>query len=195
MANSSLAPGFLLAAPRLGDPNCERTGVLLGHHDEEGALGWVLNGKGLMPVRKILADASLVPPGVTLPHTPSYVAHARIGGPVAQGSVWLIHEREGEAQPGEGVHDLGGGFIATGARAAVEAVARGEGPAFFHLVLGYAGWGPGQLDGEIQRGAWLPVDFDPRLLRSHDTGALWDEAYRSVGTTPLAFTSTTRGSA
>lgn len=195
MSTTSLAPGLLLAAPRLGDPNFERTVVLLGHHDEGGSLGWVLNGRALLPVHRILTDAELVPPGIILPSTPSYLASARVGGPVMAGSVWLVFEREPSLAAYDGEHDLGASFAATGARAAVEAVARGEGPRSFRLLLGYAGWGPGQLNDEIQRGAWLPADFDPALLDTIDSGGLWDAAYRSIGASPFAFTSTSRGSA
>ena len=110
-------PGLLLAAPRLGDPNFERTVVLLGHHDEGGSLGWVLNGRPLLPVHRILTDADLVPPGVVLPSTPSYAASARVGGPVMAGSVWLVFEREPSLPEYEGEHDLGASFAATGTRA------------------------------------------------------------------------------
>lgn len=195
MSTSTLAPGFLLASPQLGDPNFKRTVVLLGHHDSEGSLGWVLNGQELLPVSQMLSDASLIPIGITLPETPPFSAGARIGGPVMPGSAWLVFERESRLPEYEGEHDLGGGFAATSARAAIEALARGDGPQFFHLLLGYAGWGPGQLEGEIQRGAWLPTDFDPKLLRDFNGDSLWDAAYKSVGATPLAFTTTTRGSA
>ncbi|MCU0654559.1 MAG: YqgE/AlgH family protein [Polyangiaceae bacterium] len=195
MATTSLAPGFLLAAPRLGDPHFERTVVLLGHHNASGALGWILNGRPILPVHRLLTEASLVPPGVTLPSTTSFQATARVGGPVMAGSVWLLFERTPALDPEEDEHDLGHGFAATGSRAMVEAVARGEGPSFFHLVLGYAGWGPGQLEGEIQRGSWLPADIAPHLLRTHDLDPLWDAAYRTLGTTPLGFAGSTRGSA
>lgn len=192
---SKLAPGLLLAAPRLGDPNFERTVVLLGHHNEGGALGWVLNGKPVMPVGKLLHEAALVPPGVTLPEGPSFRASARVGGPVMSGSAWLIFERDEGALVYEEEHPLGGRFFATGARAAIEAVARGEGPTLFRLVLGYAGWGPGQLEGEIQQGAWLPVSVDGALLRDLESQSMWDAAYRLVGAVPFGFSGSTRGSA
>lgn len=195
MSRSSLAPGLLLAAPRLGDPNFERTVVLLGHHDGSGALGWVLNGRATVPVRQLLRDADLIPEGVVLPETPSFDAVARVGGPVMPGSAWIVFERDAGLPSYPGEHDLGHGFVATGAREAVEAVARGKGPRFFHVLLGYAGWGPGQLEGEIRAGAWLPADIDAALLRTHDVDALWGTAYRSAGTSPIAFSGTTRGSA
>lgn len=190
-----LAPGFLLASPQLGDPNFERTVVLLGHHDGEGALGWVINGRALVPVRQLLRDADLVPSGVTLPETEAFSAVARVGGPVMPGSAWLVYWRDEGAGSYAGEHDLGGGLAVTGAREAVEAVARGEGPRRFRMFLGYAGWGPQQVEGEIRAGAWLPSAFDASLL-GLEAEAIWAVGYKqAVGTVPMAFTGTKRGSA
>src|SRR4051812_18861510 len=69
METDELAPGMLLAAPSLHDPNFERTVVLLGRSGGEGALGWVINGRELMSVRELLTSAELVPAGVTVPRT------------------------------------------------------------------------------------------------------------------------------
>jgi putative transcriptional regulator len=64
------------------------------------------------------------------------------------------------------------------------------------LLLGYAGWGPGQLEAEVQAGAWLPAAVDAQLVFDTTTDALWDAAYhRSIGVAPGAFVSTRRGSA
>ncbi len=167
----------------------------MGHHDGDGALGWMLNGQPLVSVRQLLNDASLIPPGVTLPDLPSYDAVARVGGPVMSGSAWLLFERDESLPFYEGQHDLGHNFAVTGARAAIEAVASGQGPRLFRLLLGYAGWGPGQLETEIASGAWLPAPVSSSLLGTHEVEHLWDSAYASIGTSPIAFSSTTRGSA
>jgi putative transcriptional regulator len=190
-----LAPGFLLASPQLGDPNFERTVVLLGHHDVEGALGWVINGKPLVPVRQLLRDANLVPNGVTLPETEAFSTVVRVGGPVMPGSAWLVYWRDERAISYAGEHDLGGGVAVTGAREAVEAVARGEGPRQFRMFLGYAGWGPEQVEGEIRAGAWLPSSFDPSLI-ALGAEEIWAVGYKqAVGTVPMAFTGSRRGQA
>ena len=193
--SASLAPGLLLAAPRLGDPNFERSVVLLGHHDEDGALGWVLNGSALAPLADVLRNAGLVPDGITLPESLSYREQVRIAGPVLPGSAWLLF-RKGPSDPYAGIIDLGGDYAVTGAREAIEAVARGAGPDHFRLFLGYAGWGAGQLEGEIGQGAWLPADLDASLLFEADADALWDAAYQSsVGASALSFTTGPKGSA
>ena len=194
--SSSLAPGLLLAAPRLGDPNFERSVVLLGQHDEEGALGWVLNGRALATVSDLLRDAELIPSGVVLPSRAEYRTAVRVGGPVSPGSAWLLFRLgEGESVPEETL-SLGGQNAITSSREIIESVARGDGPPEFRLILGYAGWGPMQLEGEIQQGAWLPARVDLDLLFELDPDDLWDAAYHlAVGASPMAFNSPSKGSA
>ena len=69
ITNDDLAPGMLLAAPSLHDPNFERSVVLLGRSGGDGALGWVINGRELMSVRELFTSSELVPKGVTMPRT------------------------------------------------------------------------------------------------------------------------------
>ena len=191
---SKLAPGLLLAAPQLGDPHFLRSVVLLAHHDESGALGWVLNGRALVPVAELLRDADLIPPGVVLPENGSFASAVRVGGPVMPGSAWIVYERTPAFPDHEGMHELGDGYAVTGAREAVESIARGEAPAKFRMFMGYAGWGPTQVEGEIQRGSWLPASIVFSLLLDDDADGLWDAAYRAtVGTSPMAFTGGARG--
>jgi putative transcriptional regulator len=195
MSVSSLAPGLLLAAPQLGDPNFVRSVVLLAHHDAQGALGWVLNGRGLTTVRELLDDADMIPPGVTLPESEAFASTVRVGGPVTPGSAWVLYEVGEGKTPSEDDHDLGGGYAVSSSRPVLEAIARGEGPKRFRLFLGYAGWGPSQVEGEIQRGAWLPASIVFPLLIDGDAETMWDAAYKAtVGTSPMAFTGR-RGSA
>ncbi len=189
----SLAPGLLLAAPKLHDPNFERSVVLIGSHDDGGALGWILNGKTISPVRNLLLDSDLVPSGTTLPESASFEAFARVGGPVMPGSAWVLFRRDPTIEAGPGEHNLAFGYAISSARELVEQIARGEGPDEFRLLLGYAGWAAEQLESEIQSGAWLPAPFLPDLL-DVDPNDLWGAAYqRAVGTVPMAFTSSKRG--
>ena len=89
----TLAPGLLLAAPNLREPSFARTVVLLGQHDEDGAMGWVLNGRAIGGVRDVLKQADLVPPGVRLPTRGSYAGLVRSGGPVEVGTAWVNQHR------------------------------------------------------------------------------------------------------
>lgn len=191
----SLAPGFLLAAPKLGDPNFQRTVVLMGHHDDQGAMGWVLNGRELAQVRKLLQEAGVVPTGVELPLSESFTSTARVGGPVLSGSAWVIYEDEPGVPSVSPTHRLDERLLVTGAREMVETIAHGAGPSRFRLVLGYAGWGPQQLEHEISAGAWMPAEFTAELLWT-DPSVLWFKAYeKAAGVSPMAFISSRGGSA
>lgn len=183
MSFRSLAPSILLAAPRLGDPNFERTVILLGMHSEEGALGWIVNGTELPPVGELLQSADLVPEGVTIPGTKSFSLPARMGGPVAQETGWLIYTREQAMFPRQ--IEVGDRLVVTGDSDALTAVIRGQEPHDFHLLLGYAGWGPGQLEEELKQGTWLPTQVEPSLLfpegrQRLSPDELWEEAYRTA---------------
>jgi len=189
----SLAPGLLLAAPRLGDPNFDRTVVLLARHDDDGALGWVLNGRALQPVGELLASAGLVPEGITLPPTAPFVRAARIGGPVSPATGWVLYRRDTGSLPG--AIDVDDDLAVTGDMDALRHVLTVQ-DRDFHLLLGYAGWGADQLEGEVKAGVWLPADVDAELVLDVPPDALWDAAYhRVIGTSPAAFTSTRGGSA
>jgi putative transcriptional regulator len=195
MQPTVLAPGLLLAAPPLGDPNFSRSVVLLATHTTEGSLGWVLNGNEIAPVARLLRDAGLVPDGVELPDTVAYENKARVGGPVSPRSAWVLYRRDASFDHA-GQLVLTEEWAGTGDRSVVEAIARGRGPAEFRLLLGYAGWAPSQLDEEIRAGAWLPVAFDPGIVFDKDDGGMWERAYAQlVGVSPLAFTAMRPGSA
>lgn len=188
-ASESLAPGFLVAAPPLGDPNFDRSVVLLAAHGADGAFGWVLNGRELMTLGELLVRAELVedPPDVS--------GSVRIGGPVAPDQVWLVYRAGGRFDELDAQLDLGQGVIASASRKVLEVVAEGEMPANLMALVGYAGWAPGQLENEIRAGAWLPTDFEASLVFDVPREGLWQAAYERAGTTPIAFTSRTVGSA
>jgi putative transcriptional regulator len=188
MGKSDLAPGLLLAAPSLQDPNFERTVVLLGRHGGDGALGWVINGRELMPVRELLRASELLPQADSFPESPPFVRSACVGGPVAPAAGWLVYRRQPDALPGEIA--VGPDIGVSGELAAFSTLLGADGPTLFRLLLGCAGWGPGQLEAEISAGAWLPAAVELELVFETALDAIWDGAYRlGVGADPAAFTS------
>jgi len=183
-----LAPGMLLAAPGLRDPNFEHSVVLLGRSGDDGALGWVVSGRELMSVRDLLLSSDLLPQGCEIPETPSFLAPVRIGGPVAPAAGWLVYRRLADPLPGE--IPVGPEIGVTGDLAAFVGLVRGQGPTEFKLLLGCAGWAPGQLEDEISAGSWLPTTVRANVVMEASGPAAWDEAYReTVGTDPAAFSS------
>ena len=184
---NALAPGFLLAAPNLRDPNFKKTVVLLGRHDDEGALGWVINGRPLAPVVELFKTSGLFPEGARFPDAASFRRSACQGGPVAPATGWLLFRPGPDEFAGQ--LDITDELAVTGeASAFTELVADGGGIEF-RLILGCAGWAPGQLEAEIGEGAWLPAALDVDLLFEFEGDEAWDEAYqRSIGAAPAAFT-------
>lgn len=186
MPTEDLAPGMLLAAPSLRDPNFLHSVVLLGRSGDEGALGWVVNGRELMTVRELLTSSELIQPGHPIPDTPAFASAVRLGGPVAPAAGWLLYRRLPEPLPGE--ITVGNELGITGELAAFGALVDGRGPADFRMLLGCAGWAPGQLEAEISAGAWLPAPVAPGLVMDSQPAFVWDEAYHlTVGTEPAAF--------
>jgi putative transcriptional regulator len=193
LGKSDLAPGLLLAAPSLRDPNFAKSVVLLGRHDEQGALGWVMNGRELAAVSELLGSSGLFSAGTVFPEGGPFQRSACIGGPVAPATGWLVYRRTKEALPGE--LRVGRDLAVSGEASAFVALLGGGGPHEFRVVLGCAGWAPGQLEAEIAEGAWLPASVEPELLFTIPADAVWDEAYRrSVGAAPAVF-SNRRGKA
>ncbi len=189
MSIHAIEPGFLLAAPRLGDPNFEGAVVLLGVHDDEGSLGWTLNGPLVDDAATIVRATSLVSAGDTLPAAFSHPALR--GGPVSPASVWILYQREHQAPLLPGSIAIGEQISVTGSVEALRRLIAGSGPKTFRLIVGYAGWGPGQLAGELSRGAWLPGAADASILFGKDTTTLWQRAYRkTIGNVPQAFVPT-----
>ncbi|MFT5586204.1 MAG: putative transcriptional regulator [Cognaticolwellia sp.] len=152
MAQSPAAkPGILIASPQLQDPNFAGTVVLIWHHDSEGAMGAIVN-------RPTQVDLSAVTEQLAMP-TPIEPNRLLFGGPVQQDNGYLVFggpvdERMGwNPEPGVSI---------TASQDMLEQVL-GKGEPFL-LCLGYSGWGPGQLEQEIEGGSWLYAEIDPALL-------------------------------
>lgn len=187
---SALAPGFLVAAPPLVDPHFDRSVVLLAAHGDDGAFGWVINGKRLMSLPELLVQSELAeqePAGL--------LGEVRVGGPVTPEQVWLLYPESERWEELDGQIDVVRGVVACASRRALELIAEGRAPRTVLAVAGYAGWGPGQLEREIQQGAWLPTDADASLVFTAEADQLWHRAYERVGVTPFSFVSRKIGSA
>ena len=165
--DAPLAGKLLVATPVLGDPNFERTVVLVLEHTEEGAVGLVLNRPSETEVCEPLPEWD------ELTASPSVIF---VGGPVEQKAVIGLARRGAAGQAGDRWRPLVGG---------VGIVDLGQGPdellaaiEDLRLFAGYAGWGAGQLEGEIVAGAWWVVDASPDDACSHQPERLWTTVLR-----------------
>jgi putative transcriptional regulator len=172
----SLAPGLLIAPPSLLDPNFVKSVVVLAVHNEDGALGFVVNRAAHLSVGDLLAMAGY---GDALK---SHTAPVLVGGPVQPSSVWVLAaDPELDANKKE-ILGIGDRLRVTSTRSALDAFARhleGGGPDPLQRIVlaGYSGWGPGQLEGELAAGAWLPVELDEEIVLDADLDAKWERAY------------------
>ncbi|KYF47698.1 hypothetical protein BE08_36060 [Sorangium cellulosum] len=182
---SVLAPGFLIASPPLGDPNFDKTVVLLAVHSEGGALGFVVNRPAPMTLGELLSFAGY---GSDLKDP----APVYLGGPVQPSSGWILCLDPALGAEESGVIPVGSRVRVTSSRGAFDALAadavRGAvaaDPRRRTVLLGYSGWGPGQLEREIAAGAWLPVPLDERILFDVAADRRWEQAYAVLGLSPI----------
>jgi putative transcriptional regulator len=179
--SDSLAPGVLVAAPQLQDPNFARAVVLmLEHDDEEGSLGLVINRTATVALDQILEilDLEGVGPGGLGSEAP-----VMCGGPVATEFGWILHTPDWH---GDTTRAVGHGVCVTANREILEAIIARRGPSRFLFCLGYSGWGPGQLVSELKAGAWITVPFAADLVFDVEVDRRWDAALGRLGIDPFA---------
>jgi len=171
--SSSVAPSFLLSMPQLDDPNFRRTVVLLCQHSSEGAWGLVLN----RPTGTPAAEAVRMDPPVQTDNG----LELWVGGPVEpeRGCILLGDDPCDE----EAVRVCDGLFI-SGSAALLRRLLEGEVRPRTRLLMGYAGWGPGQLDEELRASAWLISGVETDLIFDVDAEQMWETAIRRLGADP-----------
>jgi putative transcriptional regulator len=172
-----LAPGMLLAMPQLLDPNFRRTVILLSAHDEDGSMGLVVNRPLGATVKEVLEGLGIPWNGAA--DTPTWG-----GGPVMPRTGWVLFEPEGGVVPGE-VAEIAPGLCLSASIDTLRALAR-KPPRRFRLILGYSGWGGGQLEGELVEGAWMVSPVDVELVWEAAPDRAWAQAFRRLGIEPAS---------
>ncbi len=184
MPNASLAPGFLIASPPMGDPNFERSVVLLALHGPRGALGFVVNRLVPLGLGEVLGMAGYGP------RVEAVSGPVHSGGPVEPGSGWIVAGEPSHVEGIESTIELSESVRVSSSRVAFDLAARdvepphGAGLGRRLVLLGYSGWGPGQLEGEIAQGAWIPAPFDESILFDVPVGERWEAVYARLGIAP-----------
>lgn len=174
---------MLIATPAMGDSRFDRSVIFVCVHSADGAFGLVVNRPMTSPSLGEVMEQVRLTPQVALP-----AVAVRAGGPVAQGQGFVLHSDDFFAA--EATQRLPGGLALTASTAVLSAIARGAGPASWFLALGYAGWGPGQLEGEIARNAWLTAPGDAGLLFAPPGPEQWRAALALIGVDPRGLSAT-----
>ncbi|MCA1287520.1 YqgE/AlgH family protein [Salipiger bermudensis] len=171
---TDLTGKILIAMPGMGDPRFEHSVIYLCAHSEEGAMGLIVN--------KPSADVSMAALLEQLSITPSPGLGPRqvhFGGPVEMGRGFVLHSPD--YMSGLTTLQVNDGFSMTGTLDVLETIARGDGPANWMAMLGYAGWGPGQLEEELAANGWLVCDATPELVFETADASKWEAALNSMG--------------
>jgi putative transcriptional regulator len=167
---------LLVAMPTMQDPRFARSVICLCAHSGEGAMGIVLN----KPLQGLSFDDLLKQLSLD-PVPPQRRIRLTSGGPVENGRGFVLHTSDWET---EGSLKVEPGVTLTASVDILKAIAGGGGPREGVLALGYAGWGPGQLETEIQQNAWLSVPADESLLFAGNPETLWSRALAKLHVDP-----------
>ena len=174
MSNSHhLTNQFLIAMPGLEDPNFFHSVTYICEHNEQGALGLVINRPLDMQLGEILQH-------IQLQHSEPEARRIQVhlGGPVQQDRGFVVHEPLGDWEATLKVTDRIG---ITSSIDILQAIANNEGPERSLITLGYAGWGAGQLEQEMAENAWLSGPADPDILFNRPDEERWRAAAASLG--------------
>lgn len=182
-AGLDLGGKVLVAMPGMGDPRFARSVILVCAHTPEGAMGLIVN----QPARD--ADFSELLEHLKIAATSERRdVRVHLGGPVERGRGFVLHSRDYSG--GAATMAIPGGLAMTATLDVLEALAQGRGPDRALLALGYAGWGPGQLESEIRRNDWIVAEAPEDLLFSADDGGKWAAVLRKAGIDPVSLSGT-----
>ena len=172
---------MLIAMPGIGDPRFERTVIFMCAHSPDGAMGLVVNKPAEDLTFVDLLDRLNVLPEEDQIRLPDDVAQTPVqfGGPVETGRGFVLHTTDYFIADSTLPIDDRIGLTAT--LDILRAIAEGEGPRRAMLALGYAGWGPGQLEHELLQNGWLHCEADETLLFGSDLESRYDHALRKIG--------------
>ena len=164
---------LLIAMPQMNDPRFERAVIYICAHTADGAMGLVVNREIealTFPdlLKQLNIDAEVVDDKIQV----------LFGGPVETGRGFVLHSSD-YVQNTTMLVDKRVGLTAT--MEVLKDIASGNGPRLNILALGYAGWGPGQLDAEIQANGWLSVPADDGLVFDNDLDKKWERALAKIG--------------
>lgn len=185
----SLSDGYLegqllIAMPAMGDPRFNRAVIYLCAHSEDGAMGIIVNQRAPhISFPELLDQLEVLPSGeeIRLPRKLDNMA-VHVGGPVETGRGFVLHSSDYFVENSTLTIDTGVCLTAT--VDILRAIMHGRGPEKSLLALGYSGWAPGQLEGEIHANGWLHCPADSSLLFDHDLGSKYDRAFAKIGIDP-----------
>lgn len=177
-SDPALAPVLLVSMPQMLDPNFARTVVLLAEYGAHGAFGLVVNRQMVEPAHEVVT-----------PEPPMNIqkdVHLFVGGPVEPNRAWVLtSHRELDSDALE----ITDGVYLSAAPGLIRHALQSSPDPRVRLVIGYAGWAPGQLDDELAASAWLMAPVQADLVFETPIDQMWEAAIRRLGAEPSALQS------
>lgn len=173
---TQFANQFMIAMPGLLDPGFTRTVTIICEHNDQGALGLVINRPSELNVGELLDQMDLATENESLAAQP-----VMQGGPVSRDRGFVLHEEIG---PWESTLSVSPELQLTTSRDILEAMADGKGPDRAIMAVGYAGWSAGQLESEMSANSWLSADYSADILFSTPVDRRWSAAAGLLGVDP-----------
>jgi len=174
---SYLVGQLLLAMPSMSDTRFEKAVIFMCAHDEQGAMGLVINHT----LPDVTFKNLLKQVGITSDIRVNISDPVMSGGPVESSRGFLLHTNEFTQEDTIKINDA---LSVTGTIDALKEVAKGNGPEDMLFILGYAGWAAGQLEQEIQDNAWLVSEPDPSIIFNDNHNNKWVSAVGKMGFDP-----------
>ena len=181
--DANLIGKLLIAMPDMGDPRFEHSVIYICAHSKEGAMGLIVN----KPQSKLRFSNLMEQLDISVDGDVKDVL-IHYGGPVELARCFVLHTSDYRSEMGTLDVDERIGMTAT--IDVLEDIANGDGPATSMLALGYAGWGAGQLEGEIMRNGWLTCDPTDAIVFGRANEHKWTAALKILGVDPLMLSST-----
>jgi putative transcriptional regulator len=176
-----LTGSLLIAMPAMPDPRFSETVIYLCAHSEEGAMGLVINRLAeSIDFAELMDQLDVDAPNSQTP------LRVHSGGPVESGRGFVLHSRDYEC---EGTMEVDDSIALSASVEVLREIAHGRGPEKRLLALGYAGWGAGQLEHEIQDNGWLHVAADDDLVFGDGISGKWTAALAKIGIDPAQLAS------
>lgn len=163
LSKTSLAHHFLVALPSLEDPSFSKSVIYLYEHNEEGAMGLIINKPLNMQLKEVLQHLNIST------NLDEVAAHpVMMGGPVSQEHGFVLYEEDNEL------------FLSSSKDTLID-IANGRGSKQYLITLGYAGWQTGQLEAELQRNDWLIIQYEREIVFSVPSDKRWQAAAQLIG--------------
>lgn len=179
---TDLTGQLLIAMPGMPDPRFEHSLIYLCAHSDEGAMGLIVNKPSADVTFENLVDQLPIENTGNLSDI-----HVHFGGPVELGRGFVLHSPDFRSEMT--TLNVDDGFAMTATLDVLESIAKGGGPDKRLIVLGYAGWGPGQLESEIAANGWLICNAKSDLVFDTADAEKWEAALGTLGISPLALSS------